>query len=86
MTFEIGLWKTKYHHVEGEERTYEVARSRGRQQSQGKRKAARHGGWVVEAGPVTGKDHVAGIQCRHENTARKLSVRERWGSCLVETL
>lgn len=37
----------------------------------------------MEAGPVTGKNLVAGIQCRHENTARKLSVRERWGSCLV---
>lgn len=32
---------------------------------------------------MTGKNHVAGIQCRHENTARKLSDRERWGSCLT---
>lgn len=75
--------ENKISHVEGEERTYEVARSRGRQQGQGKRREARHGGRVVETGQVTGKNHVAGIQCRHENTARKLSDRERWWSCLT---
>lgn len=41
------------------------------------------GGQVVEAGPVTGKDHMAGTQCRRENTTRKLCVRGRWGSCLA---
>lgn len=72
----ITMWREKKEHMRWQE-AGEDSRARVSAEKLGM------GGRVVETGRVTGKNHVAGIQCRHENTARKLSDRERWWSCLT---